>query len=419
MPWKERRAMALKAEFVARATQEGANVAALCREYGIARQTAYKWLRRFKESGPEGLEEQSRRPHSAPMATAEQLVTSILEAREAHPSWGPKKLQRQLLSRLGEQTPSVRTIARVLKRCGQIRERRRRNGLSLVERAPQATAVKPNDVWTVDFKGWWRTRDGSRCEPLTVRDAYSRYVLSVRLMPSTSSKNVRAVFEHLFQRYGIPGAIQRYNGVPFIAVNARGGLTKLSAWWVSLGIRIVRSRPGKPQDNGAHERMHRDLQAEVAAFPAADSLLQQRQCDRWRQQFNHVRAHEALKGDVPADHYKAARTRSIKPIPPAYASDMKVHRISRSGCFKHRGEAYFVSTAIIGHRIALAHIEGFTWRVWFYDVDLGTIELQPDDSVLVAAQSRNVDRTPHARRDAQQRPKRKSASHVARADFQT
>jgi putative transposase len=290
--------------------------------------------------------------------------------------------------RFGEQTPSLRTIARVLKRCGQIRERRRRIGPTLVERAPQVVALKPNDVWTVDFKGWWRTRDGSRCEPLTVRDAYSRYVLCVRLMRSTSAKDVRTVFEELFRRHGVPRAIQCDNGVPFIAVNARGGLTKLSAWWISLGIRIVRSRPGKPQDNGGHERMHRDLEAEVAAQPAGDPSVQQRQCDRWKQQFNHIRPHEALQGSVPADLYKPSPQRTLKPIPSTYLRHMLVRSVGVSGAFKHLGENYFVSTAIRGHRIGLEQVEGFTWRVWFYDLDLGTLELPPNDDVLRCAAPR-------------------------------
>lgn len=379
--------MTLKIEFVTRASAPGANVAELCREYGVSRQTGYKWLRRFAEEGPDGLEERSRRPHSS-VATAERLVDGILDAREAHPTWGPKKLQRQLRSRFGEHTPSLRTIARVLQRCGRIRQRRRRLKLSVVEHAPQVTAVKPNDVWTIDFKGWWRTADGTRCEPLTVRDAHSRYIFCVRLMQSTSVENVRSVMEQLFRRYGLPGAIQCDNGVPFIATNARGGLTKLSAWWISLGIRIARSRPGKPQDNGAHERMHRDLQAEVASNPAAAIVGQQRRCDRWRQEFNHVRPHDALNGKVPADVYTPSERRSLKPTSPSYPRSMLVRRVRPNGTLRIQDDSYFVSTAIAGHHVGLEQLEGFTSRIWFYDVDLGTLEMVPDANLLDVAATR-------------------------------
>ena len=270
--------MSLKLEFVEREAK-GEKIAALCREYGVSRQTGHKWVKRFKEQGYEGLEERSRRPKSVPLATAEELVVATLGARGAHPRWGPYKLHVLLRRRFGEQTPSKRTIARILLRANKIRERRKRAPISVVERAPTVTADSPNDVWTVDFKGWWRTLNGDRCEPLTVRDAASRFMLAA-VVTSTKKRDVRPVFERLFRRHGVPRAIQCDNGSPFVAVQARAGLSGLSAWWVSLGIRILRSRPGCPQDNGGHERMHSDVRADVQARPAANRDEQQRAIDR-------------------------------------------------------------------------------------------------------------------------------------------
>ncbi len=248
--------MSQKLEFVDKARTPGANVSALCHEYGISRQTGHKWLRRYREHGYEGLVEQSRRPHSSPLATGEEIVVSIVEWRERRPSWGADKIARVLARKLGENAPSKSTVARVLERLGRTRRRRPRIRIWTVDGRPRVEVSAPNDLWTLDFKGWWRALNGEKCEPLTVRDAYSRKVLAVALGSSTRATEVRRVLERLFEQHGLPIAIQCDNGSPFVCVRARGGLTKLSAWLISLGIRLVRSRPGCPQDNGGHERMH-------------------------------------------------------------------------------------------------------------------------------------------------------------------
>ena len=295
--------MSSKLAFIEQAKKPHANIAELCREHGISRQTGHKWLNRYRARGYDGLEEGSRRPKASPLATGEEVVTALLVARAAHPRWGPRKLSGVLRRQLGDATPSERTVARILDRFGEVRHRRKRRGLSVVERAPQVIAKAANDVWTIDFKGWWRATDGRRCEPLTVRDAHSRFVLALALLPRSTGAEVQRVMTRLFRRYGVPKAIQCDNGTPFICVRSAAGLTRLSAWWVSLGIRIVRSRPGCPQDNGGHERMHRDIAGELQAVPEATVLLQQRACDRWRQEFNHVRPHDALGGKTPAAVY--------------------------------------------------------------------------------------------------------------------
>lgn len=368
--------MSLKIEFVAR-VQQGEPIAPLCREYGISRTTGHKWWRRYQAQGYGGLDELSRRPKTAPLATAEELVVAVIEARDAHPSWGPQKLAPVLRRRFGDQTPSPRTIARILKQAKRVRGRRKRAPVHVIDRAPRVDASEPNAVWTVDFKGWWRAVNGQRCEPLTIRDAFSRFVLECRLCRS-SADEVRKVLEVCFRRYGLPQAIHCDNGVPFVCVRAAGGLSVLSAWWVSLGIRIVRSRPACPQDNGAHERMHRDLRAEVQSEPAEDRAAQQRALDRWRQEFNHVRPHQALGQRTPAEAYRPSSVRMPKTIEYRYPRHMEVRRVQRNGCIRRRDEYYFVSKSLRGHAVGLEPLEGLRSRVWFFNLELCTLEIAPD-----------------------------------------
>jgi len=378
--------MSLKIEFVERATKAGANVAALCREFGISRETGHKWLQRFREFGYDGLEEHSRRPRRSPRATGEEVVMAVLELREAHPTWGPKKLVELLHKRLKGEAPSRATIARILKRFGQVRRRKRKAPVSVLERAPDVQAEAPNEVWTVDFKGWWRAGDGTRCDPLTVRDAYSRFVLAAKLVRATTVEVVRAEFERLFRRYGVPQAIQCDNGEPFISVQSRAGLTRLSAWWVSLGITIVRSRPGCPQDNGGHERMHRDLKASVQTYPTWNRLREQRALDRWRQEFNHVRPHEALQGKTPGETYRPGTRRSCRPIRWRYPTGWLSKRAhGPNGCIFVNGDSVHVGRAFIGHLLGIQPQGDRSACIWLNDVELGETQLTPPTATIDAA----------------------------------
>ncbi len=375
--------MSLRIEFVERA-KAGESIAALCREFKVSRTTGHKWFKRFQARGYEGLEDESRRPKSAPLATGEELVMAILEARDRHSRWGPRKLHCLLHRRFGDQTPSERTIARVLKRADKVRERRSRRKPSLVDRAPQVQAAQPNEVWTVDFKGWWRAQDGQRCEPLTVRDAFSRFVLAVHICRPTTVA-VRELLERLFTRHGVPKAIQCDNGEPFVSVRSRGGISQLSAWWMSMGIRMVRSRPGCPQDNGGHERMHADIAAERQSRPAATLDAQQRELDRWRQEFNHVRPHDALGGKTPADVYKPAERRRPLVRSFEYPPGLSTVNVHRQGTFAWCGTFYFLSASLRGMLVGIQPIDLLHVRVWFRDVDLGTVEIVPavDDSTFL------------------------------------
>jgi transposase InsO family protein len=375
--------MSLRIEFVERAAKPGSNVSALCREFGISRETGHKWLARIREQGYDGLEERSRRPATSPYATAEEVVLAVLSEREAHPAWGPKKLEVVLRRRLRDDTPSRATIARILQRFGSVRRRRRKAPVSVLERAPDVVAKSCNEVWTIDFKGWWLAGDGARCEPLTVRDAHSRFILAATLLESANGLAVRSECERLFRRYGVPDAIQCDNGSPFINVQGRAGLTRLSAWWVSLGIALVRSRPGCPQDNGAHERMHRDMKSDVAAFPQTTRRAEQKALDRWRQEFNHVRPHEALGGKTPAELYRPGTRRSLRPVAWRYPEGWMTKRAcAPNGCISLHGQDVHVGRAFIGQTLGVEPRSDRVACLWLNDVELGCVRIAPPTTVI-------------------------------------
>lgn len=370
--------MKLKEEFVLKALEPDACMAQLCREYGVSRQNGYKWVSRFKEEGLEGLVERSRRPQTSPLNTSGELVLQILELRGKY-GWGPKKLRQVLAKRVrvgSEETPKLRTIARILARAGVIKKRRRRPTANLwVEGAPHPTVKEPNDLWTVDFKGWWKTEDGERCEPLTVRDACSRFVLRVAIVDSTSAKAVHKEFHRLFEKYGLPKAILSDNGNPFACTRALANLSELSAWWVSLGIQVIHSRPGCPQDNGGHERVHVDmlpLQEQSAPNRKAQQLL----CEKWQREFNHIRPHEALQMRTPAEVYKRSPRRLPAVATAKYPTGSLLRRIKGNGCFYWKQRDVFVSHSLRKQTIALICGPERRAKVFFHQVLLGELDLE-------------------------------------------
>jgi transposase InsO family protein len=376
MPWKERRSMDLRRDFVLAAGTPGANIAELCRQFGISRNNAYKWIRRYKLHGESGLQLRSRRPISS-SGTNGETILRLIELRRQFPRWGAKKLRILLLRQPGQtEAPNVKTIARILDRVGEPRVRKIRRRLRLVRRDHQKlSANKANDVWTVDFKGWWRTKDKKRFEPLTVRDAFSRYVLCLEMLGTTSAEAVKPHFERLFQAYGLPAVIRVDNGSPFACTTAPAGLSRLSAWWTSLGIRVSFSRPAHPQDNGSHERMHFDIAAELEADPAESVSLQQRAADRWRREFNDVRPHEALDMATPASLYTRSR-RSYRGVrATSYPASYAIRRVTRQGCVRYAGKTVFISESVAGYDVAVRKTRLGRLSVRFYELDLGLFDL--------------------------------------------
>lgn len=376
MPWREKRVVKLREEFVLRALEPDANLSALCREYEISRKTGYKWLQRFREGGVEALADLSRRPHRSPLRASGETVLRVLELRQTHPRWGPKKLHAVLgRTMAADDLPSIRTIARILERAGMVRKRGRRRETTEVGRPDLPDVVRCNQLWTADFKGWWRTADGSRAEPLTIRDAHSRFVLAATLMETTKADAVRAEFERVFEQYGLPDSILVDNGSPFASTRSPGGLTTLSAWWVSLGIRLLRNRPGHPQDNGGHERMHLDMRFDVEDVAADDLDAQRVALLRWRAQFNYIRPHEALEMQVPADVYKASQRRLTGPRRCWYPGDCEVRRVNGKGYIKFQGAPRYVGQALVGQHIGLRRAGEDAVEMLFYEMKLGVLEL--------------------------------------------
>jgi putative transposase len=296
-------------EFALKAMRTG-NFRQLCREYGISAKTGYKWRERFLRHGWEGLGEESRRPHRHAEQLSEAVVCEMVRLKQAHPHWGPRKIQVLYQRRHDGAVPSESSFKRVLARAGLTRPRRLRRAEQAGRLAQGRQAEQPNDIWTVDFKGWWKDTQGLRVEPLTVRDEQSRMLLEMKLLADSSTASVRACFEGVFHRHGLPGVIRSDNGAPFAS---RGllGLSRLSAWWLALGIDLERGRPGCPQDNGAHERMHRDVRQELQAGRIGRD---QAAFDLWRQEYNGERPHEALGMKTPAEVYQRSE-RAYKGTP--------------------------------------------------------------------------------------------------------
>ena len=319
--------------------------------------------------GLAGMAEQSRRPHSHAEQLSEEVICEIIRFKQAHRYWGPRKI-RELYLRKHGQAASESSFKRVLARAGLIEPRRRRQRSTQAGRLWSGRqAQAPNDVWTVDFKGWWYDGQGKRCEPLTVRDEHSRYVLELRRMANARTQTVQACFERLFERHGLPGAIRSDNGTPFAHVRAVMGLSRLSAWWVALGIDLERGRPGHPQDNGGHERLHRDIRLELEPSTAEQEAL-----DLWRQEFNHQRPHEALGMKCPAEVYiPSPRAYRGSPEDLVYPG-MTTRKVMRCGAICWQRAVLFIGTSLEGWSVGLKQLSCGRLEVWFGRLLLGWVD---------------------------------------------
>ncbi len=375
MPWREVCYMDGRTRFVAAVLAGEGGFSELCEEHGVSRKTGYKWLRRYEELGAAGLSDRSHAPRVVPWAISQAQCEAIIGLRLKHPRWGPKKLRAKLNEQVAsEKWPAQSTIGELLKREGLSQPRKRRRRATPTPATNLLPALGPNDLWPIDFKGWFRTGDGERCNPLTVSDAYSRYLLCSQVVNPPSEEGCRTQLERVFRQYGLPQRIRSDNGAPFASVGV-GGLSRLSIWWLKLGIRPERIAPGKPQQNGCHERMHATLKAECASPAAASLAAQQRSFDRFRAEFNHQRPHEALGQTPPVRHYQASpRSYPSKLEDPCYPDELKLRRICSNGELNWHKEKIFIGKALIGEVVGLLENEDGDLEVYFGPMVLGVID---------------------------------------------
>jgi putative transposase len=366
MPWKTYSLLKARQRFVRAAMRGLKSIAQLCREARISRKTGFKWLHRFHVSGGPGLRDRSRRPKHSPRRTHRRWLAAIQSWRRKHSSWGGKKIYARLRRQHPRAClPKPRTITDWLRRFGGGRPRRRKTRPGPKRTRPALTIPRAaNDVWTVDFKGWFRTRDGQRVNPLTVRDLFSRYLLGIRLLP-LEHEPVRRYFQTLFQRYGQPKVIRVDHGAPFAGVGPLE-LSRLSAWWLRLGIQVEFTRRACPQDNGAHEQMHRIYKADLATPSAATPPAQQRRSTSWTRYYNEHRPHEALGQRVPAQLYHKSRRPYRGPLQPLrYPQRWRIRRVSSRGFIHWRGRARGLGRAFSGENIGLKPVGKGVQEVYF------------------------------------------------------
>lgn len=354
------------------------NMSELCTHYDISRKTGYKWVRRFKAEGLEGLYDQSRAKRVHYNETLPELKEGIISMRHKHPSWGPKKILARLARlRPEEQWPVTSTIGDILKRNGLVRPRMKRRRTPIYD-GPFCAGLKPNAVWATDFKGWFRTLDGSRVDPFTLTDGASRSLLRCQAVPSNDGETVRRQFLGAFLEFGLPDAIRSDNGTPFASVGL-GGLSRLSVWFVRLGIRPERIRPGHPEENGAHERMHKTLKDETTNPPAATLGAQQKKFDRFQKEFNEERPHEALGMLTPADVYYPSTRQYPSRLPELeYPAGMTIRKVNDAGVLKWHSKQIFISHALAREHVGLSEVNEGLWELRYGPLVLGMLDQMHD-----------------------------------------
>jgi transposase InsO family protein len=354
-----------------------------CEHYDVSRKTGYKWLARFEAEGSAGLADRSRAPRSPERRMSEAVRETLLEIRRKHPSWGPRKILAWVAARRpGTSWPAASSVGDLLRREGLVTARRRRPQREPHPGRPQIAAREPNDLWTTDFKGQFPTKNGWWCYPLTVLDHASRMCLAIDGLGSPNGGRAGPVFERAFREFGLPRAILSDNGAPFAAARGLRGLTKLSVWWLKLGIQPIRTEPASPEQNGAHERFHRTLKAETSKPPAGDRNAQQRRFNRFRAIYNEERPHEALGQTTPASRYRSSPRSFPAYVPdPQYPNYFRVLPVNRQGTLYVDGELKYLSSALADERIGMEEADDGVWIIYFckerlarYDQRTKTIE---------------------------------------------
>lgn len=373
MPWKKTDVMSERVKFIARYLESAKSFSELCSDFEISRKTGYKWVDRYKESGVKNLLDLSRAPHSHPHAVGNDVIKLIVEVRKKHPHWGPKKLE-VILQRQNPNLslPSASTIGEVLKREGLIKKRRRRRYSSPYTDRLREYAY-PNAVWCADFKGHFAAGK-DRCHPLTISDGFSRYLLKCHTLPRPLHEPTMKAFENTFKEYGMPDVIRTDNGAPFSTL-APGGLSRLAIWWVKLGIRPERIMPGRPEQNGRHERMHSTLKMQTAKPPKANLRAQQKAFDYFVQEYNNVRPHEALNQKVPAEYYKKSTREYPKHLPEVdYPPHFIVQRAYPNGVISIDHTQWYISGCLKNELVGAEEVADGRWKVYYGPIPLGIID---------------------------------------------
>lgn len=372
MPWKECVPMDEKLLFIADHLRAKSSLSELCRRYGISRKTGYKWIERYRQLGMDGLQEQSRRPHQSSQAISYTQRQAIIELRTREPGQpGPKKLHTLLVRRWGaDNVPSKTSIYNVLKAAGLIRSRRPRRRVQPTAQ-PLNAAKQPNGVWSVDYKGQFKTSDGQWCYPLTIMDHASRYLLAVHVYDSTSYQDAKRSFEEVFLRYGLPQRIRSDNGVPFASTGA-AGLSRLAVWWIRLGITPERIERGKPQQNGRHERMHRTLKHALGTEPAANRHELQARLNAFVSHYNEQRPHEGLEQDFPAKRYCCSDRRYPSALPQLqYPNHWEKARVSHNGLVYWQALRIYIGYLLAGQWVGMQEVAAGQWEVYLGAVRIG------------------------------------------------
>jgi putative transposase len=374
MRWKETSVVEERFRFIQEYQSEEWCMAEVCRRFGISRFTGYKWLDRYQSGGVHALEDRSRAPHDHPNQVLEDVEGAIVDARGQHPHGGAVKLCAWLKRNEPEiQWPAASTIGEILRRHGLTVPRKKRPRAT-PNSQPLRQATGAHAVWCADFKGWFRCQDGNRCDPLTISDAYSRFLLRCQVVKHPDGLQCKPLFEAAFREYGLPDCLRIDNGVPFASVGI-GGLSEWSVWWIKLGIRPERIEPGKPAQNGRHERMHRTLKEETAQPPRAHLREPQKAFDPFRQEYNQERPHAALQGRTPADCYQESpRPYPSRIAPVEYPDDFAVRQVSEGGQIRWNSAYVFVGRALGGEPIGLEPTAEGRWRVWFSFCELGAFD---------------------------------------------
>lgn len=374
MPWNETNPVNERLKFAVDAQRGRSSMTELCEQYGISRKTGYKLLRRYQEDGPEGLRDRSRAPRSHPNRTPDSTEAAILRMRKAHSTWGSKKLLTVLeRERPDLELPARSTVDAILKRAGLVAPRAKRSRRKGRPAPPIVPAHMPNDVWSIDYKGWFKVGDGTRCDPLTVNDVFSRMSLECRALVAPKSPDVKDRLLELFYTYGLPSYMLSDNGPPF-GSRGIGGLSRLSVWLMRLGIQPIFIQPGRPDQNGRHERFHETLKAETARPPRSSIRAQQRAFDRFQQCYNEERPHEALDMRTPADVYvPSARTQVDDDSEHEYPGEFEVRKVRSDGTIKWMNKLVFIGEALSGETVGLQIIDDERCEVFLGVMKLGVL----------------------------------------------